>query len=62
VEGRVVYLRKLKELKGQDTAYMAAALAAGMLAGRFEETTGEIEVIDFRNPRFVCQARLLRVY
>lgn len=62
VEGRVVYLRKLKELKGQDTAYMAAALAAGMLAGRFEETTGEFEVIDFRNPRFVCQARLLRVY
>ncbi|MFP2905573.1 TonB C-terminal domain-containing protein [Pyxidicoccus sp. 3LFB2] len=62
VEGRVVYLRKLKELEGQDAAYMAAALAAGVLAGRFEETTGEIEVIDFRNPRFVCQARLLRVY
>ncbi|WP_240359919.1 TonB C-terminal domain-containing protein [Pyxidicoccus trucidator] len=62
VEGRVVYLRKLKELKGQDAAYVAAALAAGMLAGRFDETTGEIEVIDFRNPRFVCQARLLRVY
>ncbi|MBZ4421479.1 TonB C-terminal domain-containing protein [Myxococcus sp. RHST-1-4] len=62
VEGRVVYLRKLKELKGQDTAYMAAAVAAGVLAGRFEETTGEVEVIDFRNPRFVCQSRLLRVY
>lgn len=62
VEGRVVYLRKLKDLKGQDTLYMAAAAAAGVLAGRFEETTGEIEVIDFRNPRFVCQARLLRVY
>jgi hypothetical protein len=62
VEGRVVYLRKLKELKGQDTVYMAAAAAAGLLAGRFEETTGEIEVIDFRNPRFVCQPRLLSVY
>lgn len=62
VEGRVVYLRKLKELKGQDSLYMAAALAAGVLAGRFEETTGEIEVIDFRNPRFVCSAHLLRVY
>lgn len=62
VEGRVVYFRKLKELKGQDSLYVATAVAAGMLAGRFEETTGEIEVIDFRNPRFVCQPRLLRVY
>jgi hypothetical protein len=62
VEGRVVYLRKLKDLETQDSLYTAAALAAGLLAGRFEETTGEIEVIDFRNPRFVCQARLLRVY
>ncbi|AKQ66637.1 Ferric siderophore transport system, periplasmic binding protein TonB [Myxococcus hansupus] len=62
VEGRVVYLRKLEELKGQDAWYVAAASTAGILAGRFEETTGEIEVIDFRNPRFVCQSRLLRVY
>ncbi|NVJ26035.1 TonB C-terminal domain-containing protein [Myxococcus sp. AM011] len=62
VEGRVVYFRKLKELKGQDSLYVATAVAAGMLAGRFEETTGEIEVVDFRNPRFVCQPRLLRVY
>ncbi|MBL0696733.1 TonB C-terminal domain-containing protein [Comamonas sp. JC664] len=62
VEGRVVYLRKLKELESQDAWYVAAASAAGILAGRFEETTGDIEVIDFRNPRFVCQSRLLRVY
>ncbi|QSQ28163.1 TonB C-terminal domain-containing protein [Pyxidicoccus parkwayensis] len=62
VEGRVVYLRKLKDMERKDSLYMAAALAAGVLAGRFEETTGEIEVIDFRNPRFVCQAHLLRVY
>ncbi|GEL68875.1 hypothetical protein MVI01_06590 [Myxococcus virescens] len=62
VEGRVVYLRKLKELKGQDAWYIAATSAAGILAGRFEETTGEIEVIDFRNPRFVCRSHLLRVY
>ena len=40
----------------------AVSAAAGVLAGRFEETTGEIEVIDFRNPRFVCSAQLLRVY
>ncbi|MFP2927062.1 TonB C-terminal domain-containing protein [Pyxidicoccus sp. 3LG] len=62
VEGRVVYLRKLKDVKGEDAWYMAAAAAAGVLAGRFEETTGELEIIDFRNPRFVCQPRLLRVY
>jgi hypothetical protein len=62
VEGRVVYLRKLKDLEGQDAWYMAAAAAAGVLAGRFEETTGEIEVVDFRNPRFVLKPRLLRVY
>jgi hypothetical protein len=62
VEGRVVYLRKLKDLEGQDAWYMAAAAAAGVLAGRFEETTGEIEVIDFRNPRFVLKPKLLRVY
>ncbi|WP_253997316.1 TonB C-terminal domain-containing protein [Myxococcus qinghaiensis] len=62
VEGRVVYFRKLKELQGQDSLYIASAVAAGVLAGRFEETTGEIEVVDFRNPRFVCQPKLLRVY
>ncbi|MFP2957308.1 hypothetical protein ACLEPN_05605 [Myxococcus sp. 1LA] len=57
-----MYLRKLKELQGQDAWYIAAASAAGILAGRFEETTGDIEVIDFRNPRFVCRSQLLRVY
>jgi hypothetical protein len=62
VEGRVVYFRKLEELKGEDAWYVAAMSAAGVFAGRFEETTGEMEVIDLRHPRFVCQPRLLRVY
>ncbi|MCP3101670.1 TonB C-terminal domain-containing protein [Myxococcus sp. K15C18031901] len=62
VEGRVVYFRKLKDVRGRDSLTMAAMAAAGILAGRFEETTGELEVVDFSNPRFVCQARLLRVY
>ncbi|WP_426751869.1 hypothetical protein [Myxococcus sp. Y35] len=35
---------------------VAVASAAGHLAGRFEESTGDIEVIGFRNPRLVCQA------
>ncbi|WP_342374174.1 TonB C-terminal domain-containing protein [Myxococcus stipitatus] len=62
VEGRVVYYRKVKDLKGRSALYLATAMAAGVLAGRFEETTGEIEVIDFTNPRFLCQSKLLRVY
>ncbi|MCP3060140.1 TonB C-terminal domain-containing protein [Myxococcus sp. K38C18041901] len=62
VEGRVVYTIKLKKLESKDSLYVAGALALGMLAGRFDETTGEVEVIDLRNPRFVCQAKLLRVY
>ncbi|MBN1205145.1 MAG: TonB C-terminal domain-containing protein [Myxococcaceae bacterium] len=62
VEGRVVYLRKLSELEGQDAWYVASALGLGVLSGRFEETTGEVYVIDLRNPKFVCRPRLLRVW
>ncbi|MBU8895099.1 hypothetical protein DRW03_02420 [Corallococcus sp. H22C18031201] len=62
VEGRVSYLRKLKKMRGQDAWYVAAAALAGVLAGRFEETTGEVDVIDVRNPHFVVRPRLLRVY
>jgi uncharacterized protein YnzC (UPF0291/DUF896 family) len=62
VEGRVVYLRKLSELEGQDAWYVASAAGLGVLAGRFEETTGEVYVIDLRNPKFVCSPRLLRVW
>ncbi|XXF77664.1 TonB C-terminal domain-containing protein [Myxococcaceae bacterium GXIMD 01537] len=62
VEGRVIYLRKLSEMKGQDLWYTSAMAAAGVLAGKFDETTGDVEVIDLRNPRFVCKPRLLRVY
>lgn len=62
VEGRVVYVRKLSDMKGTDTAYLAAATAVGVLAGGFEETTGDVYVIDVRNPHFECRSRLLRVY
>jgi outer membrane biosynthesis protein TonB len=62
VEGRVVYLRKLEELEGQDAWYIASAAGLGVLAGRFEETTGEVYVIDLRNPKFVVRPRLLRVW
>ncbi|WP_244982320.1 TonB C-terminal domain-containing protein, partial [Corallococcus exercitus] len=63
VEGRVVYARKLSDMKqGTDNVYLAALAAAGFLAGNFEETTGEVYVIDLRNPHFECRSRLLRVY
>ncbi|WP_235685434.1 hypothetical protein [Corallococcus silvisoli] len=62
VEGRVVYIRKLRDMQGTDSAYLAAAAAAGVLAGGFEETTGDVYVIDVRNPHFECRSRLLRVY
>jgi outer membrane biosynthesis protein TonB len=62
VEGRVVYLRKLSELEGQDAWYVASAAGLGVLSGRFDETTGDVYVIDVRNPKFVCRSRLLRVW
>jgi hypothetical protein len=62
VEGRIVYLRRLSELEGQDAWYVASAASLGLLAGRFEETTGDIYVIDVRNPKFECRPRLLRLW
>ncbi|MDY7230015.1 energy transducer TonB family protein [Hyalangium rubrum] len=62
VEGRVVYLKRLSEMKGEDAWYVASAASLGVLSGRFEETTGDIYVIDIRNPKFVVRPRLLRVW
>ncbi|WP_244219535.1 hypothetical protein [Corallococcus interemptor] len=63
VEGRVVYTRKASDMKkATDNVYLAALAAAGLLAGNFDETTGEVYVIDVRNPHFECRSRLLRVY
>lgn len=62
VEGRMVYLRKLSELEAKDAWYVATATGLGVLAGRFDETTGDVYVIDVLNPKFVCRPRLLRVW
>jgi outer membrane biosynthesis protein TonB len=62
VEGRVVYLRKLSEMEKKDAWYVATAAGLGVLAGRFDETTGDVYVIDVLNPKFVCRPRLLRVW
>jgi hypothetical protein len=62
VEGRVVYLKRLSEMEGEDSLYLVGAAALGLLAGRFEETTGDIYVIDVRNPTFDIRPRLLRLW
>lgn len=62
VEGRMVYLRKLSEMEKKDAWYVATAAGLGVLAGRFDETTGDVYVIDVLNPKFVCRPRLLRVW
>ncbi|WP_269744465.1 TonB C-terminal domain-containing protein [Stigmatella aurantiaca] len=62
IEGTIVYLRPLKDMKGEDARYLAAMAALGVLAGRFEETTGDIEAVDLRHPHFLCRSRLLQVW
>ncbi|MDC0712692.1 hypothetical protein POL68_29795 [Stigmatella sp. ncwal1] len=62
VEGSIVYLRHLKDMKDRNAAYLAAMAALGVLSGRFEETTGDLQVVDLRYPSFVCRSRLLQVW
>ena len=62
-QGRVVYKRKLQEMDPLRDGWYVALLAAGGLAtGTFEETTGEVEIPDFRNPQFKLTVKLLKVY
>lgn len=71
-EGRIVYTHKKKpnELTAKDALGMAAmgalsGLTGGWVpasSGSFDETTGEMEVVDLTQPRFTCKVKLLRVY
>jgi hypothetical protein len=62
-EGRVTYKKKLSDMKlDKDGWYLAGMLPLSLLAGSFDEVTGVVEVVDLRNPEFVCKVRLLRVY
>jgi hypothetical protein len=46
-----------------DAAYLAAAGLGALLAGGgFDEVTGDIYVIDLRDPKFQVSATLLRLY
>ena len=60
--GEVTYLRPAKDFTAKDLAYLASAGALSALAGNFDLATGEVNVIDFRHPRYVCKVRLLSVY
>ncbi|OJH42838.1 hypothetical protein BON30_00775 [Cystobacter ferrugineus] len=67
VEGRVSFSRtiklsKLHTLDASDAAYVSALLATSLLGGSFEETRGEVTIIDVRRPHFDIRTRLLRVY
>ncbi|MGQ0507134.1 MAG: hypothetical protein ACT4TC_17640 [Myxococcaceae bacterium] len=62
-EGRVVYLRHVRDMDlKKDAWYLALAAPAAALTGSFEETTGDVQVVDLRNPSYRCTVRLLRVY
>jgi hypothetical protein len=62
-EGRVTYKKKLSDMRlDKDGWYLAGMLPLSLLAGNFDEVTGVVEVVDLRNPEFVCKVRLLRVY
>lgn len=71
-EGRIVFKRKVKpeELGVKEWAGIAGQQALSALTngwvpgstGTFDETTGEMEIVDLTNPRFTCTPRLLRIY
>ncbi|MBI3182587.1 MAG: TonB C-terminal domain-containing protein [Myxococcales bacterium] len=62
-EGKVIYRKKLKDVKWDESWwYHAAMLPAGLVTGNFDEMTGDVYVVDLTDPQFVCNVRLLRVY
>jgi hypothetical protein len=62
-EGRVVYQKKLRDIDlKKDWWYYAVTAPLALVTGSFDETTGDIYTTDFRNPKFACKVKLLRVY
>jgi outer membrane biosynthesis protein TonB len=64
--GRYEFRKKLRDLNVDnpaDAAYLAAAGVGSLLAGGgFDEVSGDIYVIDLRDPKFQVRATLLRLY
>lgn len=62
-EGRVTYKKKLSDFELQkDWWYLLAMAPASLATGNFDEVTGEVDLVDLRNPQFLCKVKLLRVY
>ena len=36
--------------------------SASLLTGHFDESTGDADVVDLRDPQYACKVRLLRAY
>jgi hypothetical protein len=62
-EGRVVYRKKAREIHlEKDWWYFAASAPLSLITGNFDETTGDVYVVDLHDPKYTCAVRLLRVY
>jgi hypothetical protein len=62
-EGKVTYTKKIQDVKLDESWwYHAATLPLGLLTGGFDETTGDVYVVDLTDPQYSCKVRLLRVY
>lgn len=61
--GVVSYKRSVKDMNVKDDWwYVAAMMPANLVTGNFEETTGDVYLVDVRHPQYKCSVRLLRVY
>lgn len=62
-EGRVVYRKKVRDIHlEKDWWYFAASAPLSLISGNFDETTGDVYVVDLHDPKYTCAVRLLRVY
>ncbi len=62
-EGRVLYKKKLKDMHLKDDWwYLAVSSPLALVTGNFDETNGDVYVVDLRDPKYTCTVRLLRVY
>jgi hypothetical protein len=62
-EGRVVYRKKVRDIHlDKDWWYFAASAPLSLITGNFDETTGDVYVVDLHDPKYTCAVRLLRVY
>src|SRR6266849_3250387 len=62
-EGRVVYRKKARDIHlEKDWWYFAASAPLALITGNFDETTGDVYVVDLHDPKYTLAVRLLRVY